>query len=244
MAVDFTSALNLFPTARFCNNSFPEYNATLTLVTSIMAKMAILGAQDFIVSLHRTPENNYNDQQVACCLLFVVCVSRTHLMFVVHGVLQQTLDDFAATLHWLSNTAPSYNVTVHLRYTSKNPQSSLQSLYSWLSTEQLLSTFLCGYVCTIGAAATNLVCFAEGHTGVNVIPSAALMTARFDSSSALTAVSPYTKFLSVAAPQARHRDPSNLFFVVLSVLVTCSCLRVPRSWMASCSCSARTARCL
>lgn len=64
VAVDVTSALNLFPTARLCNNSAQEYAATRQLLQNIIAKMAALGSSDLLLSLHRTPENNMDPDQV------------------------------------------------------------------------------------------------------------------------------------------------------------------------------------
>ena len=45
----------------------------------------------------------------------------------------QALADFGNTLHWLSTEADAVGITVHLRYSSKNPFSSLSDEQSWLT---------------------------------------------------------------------------------------------------------------
>jgi hypothetical protein len=62
--VDATSGLNLFPLARLCNNSEPEWNASMTTMINLINKLPALQCGHLLLSLHLTPENNYNRSQV------------------------------------------------------------------------------------------------------------------------------------------------------------------------------------
>ena len=53
VVVDMSSAMNLFPTARLCNNSVAEYNASLSLLQGVLSKMATLSARHLVLTLHR-----------------------------------------------------------------------------------------------------------------------------------------------------------------------------------------------
>jgi hypothetical protein len=67
-----SSAMNLFPAARLCNNSAPEYAATLAMLTQLLDNMVLLSSSNLILALHRSPENNYSPEAVGhravlCC---------------------------------------------------------------------------------------------------------------------------------------------------------------------------------
>jgi hypothetical protein len=70
--------------------SLPEYQASLELVTGVLAKMPALGSSHLILSLHRYPENNYDAGQA--------------------------LTDFGHTLTYLASIATNSNVTLHLKW--------------------------------------------------------------------------------------------------------------------------------
>ena len=61
--VDLTSGINLYPDIRLVDNSAEEYAASMAIVGDVLEKMAVLGARDVILCLHRTPENNFSGEQ-------------------------------------------------------------------------------------------------------------------------------------------------------------------------------------
>jgi hypothetical protein len=73
--------------ARPCSK--PEYQATLALLETVVGRMPALSSSDLVLTLHRSPENNYSPAQA--------------------------LSDFGVSLAWLSKTAAESNVTVHLK---------------------------------------------------------------------------------------------------------------------------------
>ncbi len=63
VAVDLSSGINLYPTLRMIDNSPEDYAASLAAIRDVLVKMALLGAHDLFLSLHRHPENNFTDVQ-------------------------------------------------------------------------------------------------------------------------------------------------------------------------------------
>lgn len=107
-AVDFTPGLDLFPTLRLNNNSAPEYAASLVTFQGVMDKMAAMGWQHALFSLHRVPENNADEPS--------------------------TLAAFADTLQLLVAYASPLNITLHLRNALKSPLGpALGDTATWLS---------------------------------------------------------------------------------------------------------------
>jgi hypothetical protein len=105
--VDASAGMNLFPVLRMCNNSAPEFAATLATLTTVMDRMAAAGWRHLILSLHRTPENNM-DASTALQLM-------------------------GETLQALASTAAPLNVSLHLRYTGKNGIGNLDDSLQWLA---------------------------------------------------------------------------------------------------------------
>jgi len=89
LAVDLSSGVNLYPDLRLVDNSEEAYRASMDRVAELLAKMEVLGAEDLILSLHRTPENNFTAAQ--------------------------TEKSFVATLQTLCKLAETHGVTLHLR---------------------------------------------------------------------------------------------------------------------------------
>lgn len=94
--VDLTSGVNLFPDLRLVNNSPADHDASLTRIDRVLEKMAALGADDLILSLHRVPENNITPEA--------------------------TWVSFEETLRHVSARASSRGVTVYLRSSTKDPR--------------------------------------------------------------------------------------------------------------------------
>lgn len=63
VTVDLTSGLNLYPDLRIVNNDSVYYHKSMQTMKGIMDKMAIIGADELIVSSQRTIENNYTMEQ-------------------------------------------------------------------------------------------------------------------------------------------------------------------------------------
>ena len=110
VVVDFTSGLNLYPDLRLCNNSAVEFASSVSRIKSIIIKAAgtLVNAstasaataafsKDFIISLHRAPENDYTEAQ---------CLS-----------------DFTKSVAGFAATASKLGATIHLRVgtDAKNP---------------------------------------------------------------------------------------------------------------------------
>ena len=89
LMVDLSSGVNLYPDLRLIDNDHANYEASMAVITDVLAKMEILGARDLILPLHRYPENNFTSEQ--------------------------TRDSFVATLKALSTRAANHGVTLHLR---------------------------------------------------------------------------------------------------------------------------------
>ena len=89
LMVDLSSGVNLYPDLRLIDNDHANYEASMAVITDVLAKMEILGARDLILPLHRYPEINFTSEQ--------------------------TRDSFVATLKALSTRAANHGVTLHLR---------------------------------------------------------------------------------------------------------------------------------
>jgi hypothetical protein len=104
--VDMSPGINLFPDLRLVDNIKEEYEASLAAIDHVLAKMAILGARDLIVSLHRQPENNYTGAQ--------------------------TQTDFDKTMRQICKDAEARRITVHLRMSPGKPPWGLQAAVDFL----------------------------------------------------------------------------------------------------------------
>ncbi len=106
IVVDLSSGVDLYPTLRLIDNLHTDYQASLAAINDVLDKMAILGARDVIISLHRDPENNFSAEQ--------------------------TRDSFTATLKTLARQAAARGVTLHLRVGYGKPPHSLAEGFDWL----------------------------------------------------------------------------------------------------------------
>jgi hypothetical protein len=61
--VDLSSGINLFPDLRLVNNDSGEYVHSLKIIKCVIDKMALLGANDLIMTTHRSIENNFTPAQ-------------------------------------------------------------------------------------------------------------------------------------------------------------------------------------
>jgi len=104
--VDLSSGLNLFPTLRLIDNLHSDYETSMGVIADVLAKMELISASDLIVSLHRSPENNFSDEQ--------------------------TRTAFTATLKSLAAQAGKQGATVHLRLSDHKPPWNLAEAGEWL----------------------------------------------------------------------------------------------------------------
>ena len=109
--VDASPSINLFPTLRLTNDMPELHNKTIQSLTSLLHKMSSLGSHDLIMSLHVFPSGQSSDQ---------------------------SLEEFNATLHYLSKVGSDLNVTLHMLDSQKNPR-DLPSLNRWLLSCNLAS---------------------------------------------------------------------------------------------------------
>ena len=96
MYVDLTSGLNLFPDLRLIDNDAGPYSESMDAIGDVIAKTVALGSRDVILSLHRTPENNFSGEQ-------------THESFVV-------------SIRAISERAAADGVRVYLRTAGKGAE--------------------------------------------------------------------------------------------------------------------------
>ena len=89
VVVDLSSGLNLYPDFRLVENVADDFAASMTRIESLLAKMALLPSRDLVLSLHRTPENNFTAEQ--------------------------TLTGFASALSRLADRAAEHGITLHVR---------------------------------------------------------------------------------------------------------------------------------
>ena len=109
--VDASPSINLFPTLRLTNDMPELHNKTIQSLTSLLHKMSSLGSRDLIMSLHVFPSGQSSDQ---------------------------SLEEFNATLHYLSKVGSDLNITLHMLDSPKNPR-DLPSLNRWLLSCNLAS---------------------------------------------------------------------------------------------------------
>jgi hypothetical protein len=106
IVVDLSSGVNLYPTLRLIDNVHADYEASMTTISGVLAKMEIYGSRDLIIALHRYPETNFTDEQ--------------------------TRTAFAATLKTLATQAGARGVTLHLRVGFGKPPWNLDDSLQWL----------------------------------------------------------------------------------------------------------------
>ena len=106
LVVDLSSGVDLYPPLRLLDNVPADYQASMTAISNVLAKMEILGARDLILPLHRPPENNFTEEQ--------------------------TRTSFTATLKTLASEAAVRGVTLHLRIAPGKPPRSLSGGLTWL----------------------------------------------------------------------------------------------------------------
>jgi hypothetical protein len=95
IVVDLSSGLNLYPDLRLVDNVHEDYQAGMSIIGDVVAKMPLLGAADLILSLHRIPENNITDEE--------------------------TWAAFETSVHEICRQAAAKGITVHLRTGVKPP---------------------------------------------------------------------------------------------------------------------------
>lgn len=95
IVVDLTSGMNLYPDLRLVDNVHEYYQASMSAIDDVLAKMPLLGAADLILSLHRTPENNITDEE--------------------------TWAAFETSVREICRKAAAKGITVHLRTGMKPP---------------------------------------------------------------------------------------------------------------------------
>lgn len=93
LLVDLTSGLNLYPDLRLVNNDPEEFDRSMAVFSEVLAKMPAFGARDLVLSLHRTPENNFS--------------------------WEQTRQSFVTTLRELCHQAATADIRLHLRISAK-----------------------------------------------------------------------------------------------------------------------------
>jgi hypothetical protein len=93
--VDLSSGLNLYPDLRLVDNVQSDYAASMKAIDDVLAKMALLGSSDLVMSLHRVPENNITPEE--------------------------TWSGFEKTVRDISRKAKERGITVHLRLNPAKP---------------------------------------------------------------------------------------------------------------------------
>ena len=92
--VDFSSGINLYPDLRLVNNDELPYKESMETLNEVLNKMAVWGARDAIIGLHRVPENNITAQD--------------------------TQASFEDTLRAISSTAAEHEISLYLRTDQKS----------------------------------------------------------------------------------------------------------------------------
>ncbi len=106
IVVDLSPGLNLYPDLRLLNNLQGDYEASMAVIDDVLAKMALLGAQDLVLALHRLPENNFTPKQ--------------------------SWASWEATLREVCRSATKQGVTVHLRLYPARPPSNVESALAFI----------------------------------------------------------------------------------------------------------------
>jgi hypothetical protein len=108
VVVDLTSGLNLYPDLRLLDNIDTDYESSMSTIVDVMGKMAALHSRDLVLSLHRSPENNFTTEQ--------------------------TQASFETTLRRLAAMAAVQSITLHLRVGSGKPPASAREALKLLQT--------------------------------------------------------------------------------------------------------------
>jgi len=92
--VDLTYGTNLFPSLSLLDNIPSTYPNSLQKIYTVLTHMKSFGISSLLISVHRSPENNFNDFQ--------------------------TFASFVQTVQYICTEADKLGITVHLRQTAKN----------------------------------------------------------------------------------------------------------------------------
>jgi len=82
--VDFSHGLNFYPDLTLLDTLMSRYEASAAAIADVLAKMALLGAADIIISLHRKPENHCDKERADA--RFLVGVRRLCEQAQAHGI--------------------------------------------------------------------------------------------------------------------------------------------------------------
>lgn len=104
--VDLTSGINLYPDLRLLNNSEENYNNSMDIISSLLEKMDALNSKDFIISLHRIPENNFT--------------------------IEESWKSFDETVRHICSKAEKYSIKVYLRMCQGKPPWNLQEAVNFI----------------------------------------------------------------------------------------------------------------
>ena len=104
--VDATPSIDLFPKLRLVDNAVFPFKQSIDSISSLMEKMAKLGSNNLILSLHHIPENDITQAQ--------------------------TLASFNTTLHMLQYNASQLGIQLHMQDAVKNPFPDEISLAVWM----------------------------------------------------------------------------------------------------------------
>jgi len=141
--VDLTSGINLFPDLRLVNNSPEDLAASLTVIDDVLAKTAVLGGRDLILSMHSQPEVDFTSQQY---------VASTD-----------------ATLKEICRRAESRQMTVYLRVCPGKPPANLADARESLKRLGMANLRLAvntGLLAASGPVAKELAAEARGKIGL------------------------------------------------------------------------------
>jgi hypothetical protein len=106
VVVDLTSGSNLYPDLRLLDNLKEDYQASMAATEDVLAKMALLGSRDLILSLHRFPENNFSAEQ--------------------------SWASFDATVRQVCKSAADRQIMVHLRTYPNRPPGNVNEALAFL----------------------------------------------------------------------------------------------------------------
>jgi len=108
VVVDLSSGLNLYPDLRLVENMPDEYAAGMAAVRDVIEKIALLGSHDLVMSLHRSPETNYTQEQ--------------------------TREDFENSLREICRLSGEKGITVYLRVSPNKPPYSIEEARQYIET--------------------------------------------------------------------------------------------------------------
>lgn len=72
IAVDLTSGINLYPDLRLVNNDKKHYEASLEVISDLINKMELVGANQLIIAGQRMVENNFTRQEFDASILLTL----------------------------------------------------------------------------------------------------------------------------------------------------------------------------